>query len=60
MRYANNSYAGNLKDKKSITRYCFFFEGAIATWFSKQQRTVSISILKAKYIAVSQGAREGI
>ena len=29
--YADSSYASNLKDKKSITGYCFFFAGAIVT-----------------------------
>lgn len=58
--YANSSYAGNLENKKSITGYCFFLSGAIVTWCSKQQRTVSISTSKAKYVAVSQGTREGV
>ncbi len=31
VEYTNNSYAGDPKNKKSITRYCFFFGGAIIT-----------------------------
>ena len=29
--YTNNSYDSDVEDKKSITRYCFFLEGAIIT-----------------------------
>lgn len=29
MGYVNNSYAGNLENKKSITGYCFFFDETI-------------------------------
>lgn len=31
IEYANNSYTGNIKDRKSITKYCFFFDRAIMT-----------------------------
>ena len=58
--YADSSYGGDLENKKSITGYCFFFGGAIVTWCSKQQRTVSTSTSEVKYVAVSQGAREGV
>lgn len=29
VEYADSSYAGNLEHKKSITGYCFFFNGTI-------------------------------
>ena len=58
--YADSSYAGDLKDRKSITGYCFFLARAIVTWCSKRQRTVSTFISKDEYVAVSQGAREGV
>ena len=58
--YADSSYAGNLEDKKSITGNCFFLAGAIVTWCSKRQRTVSTSTSEAKYVAVSQGARKEV
>lgn len=58
--YADSNYAGDLEDKKSITGYCFFLAGAIATWCSKRQRTFLISTSEAEYVIVSQGAREGV
>lgn len=58
--YADSNYAGDLEDKKSIIGYCFFIGGAIVTWCSKRQRTVSTSTSEAEYVAVSQGTREGM
>ena len=58
--YADCSYANDLEERKSITRYCFFFGGAIVTWYNKRQRTVSTSTLEAEYMVVSQGTREEI
>ena len=58
--YADSSYVGDIDDRKSITGYCFFFGGAITTWCSKRQRTVSTSMSEAKYVAMSHGAREGV
>lgn len=51
--YTNNSYIGDLKDKNSITGHCFFLDGEIVTWYSRQQWVVSRSTSKVKYIAVS-------
>lgn len=31
LEYTNSSYVGNLKDRKLITGYCFFFGEAIVT-----------------------------
>ena len=58
--YADSSYAGDIDDRKSITEYCFFLGGAITTWCSKQQRTVSTSTSEAEYVAMSHRAREGV
>ena len=60
MGYVDSSYAGDLKDRKSITRYCFFLAGTIVTWCSKRQRTLSTSTSEVEYVAVSQGAKEGV
>lgn len=35
VEYADSSYAGNLKNRKSITGYSFFPDRAIVTWCSK-------------------------
>lgn len=58
--YAHSSYVGDIENKKLITRYYFFFGGGIVTSCSKWQCTVLISTSEAKYVAISQRAREGI
>lgn len=58
--YADSNYAGDPEDRKSVMGYCFFFNGALATWSSKRQRTVSTPTTKAEYIALGHGAREAV
>ena len=36
LRYANNSYAIDIQDRKLITGYCFFLNEKIDTWYNKQ------------------------
>lgn len=60
VRYADSSYAGDIDDRKLITRYCFFFGGGIVTWYSKQQHIISTFTSKTKYVAISHRARESI
>lgn len=40
--------------------YCFFLNRAMVSWSSKKQRIVSISAIKAKYIALGHAAREAV
>lgn len=51
--YVDSNYASNLEYKKFVIRYYFFFNKALAIWSNKKQRTVSISITKIEYIALS-------
>ena len=60
VRYADSSYASDIKDRKSITGYYFFLGRGVITGCNKRQQTVSISTSEAKYVAVSQGAREDV
>lgn len=58
--YADSNYVRDPEDKKSVMGYCFFFNGALATWSSKRQRTVSTSTIEVKYTALGHGAQEVI
>ena len=60
VEYVDSSYAGDIDNRKLITRYYFCFGGGIVTWCSKQQHTVSTSISEAKYVAISHRIREGV
>lgn len=48
------------KTQKTVPRYCFFYNKSVVTWLSKNKKTVSISIIKAKYIAIGHAIREKI
>lgn len=58
--YADSNYAGDPEDRKSVAGHCFFIGRLVTTWRSKRQRTVSTSTSEAEYVAMSQGAKEGI
>lgn len=54
--YGDSSYVGNPEDKKSVMGSCYFINGAIVSWCSKKQRTVSTLTTEVKYIALGHAA----
>lgn len=58
IRFADSSFTGDPKDRKSVISYYFFLNGAVVSWYSKKQRTVLTLTTKAKYIALSHIIRE--
>ena len=48
--YVDSNYAGNPEDCKSVMEHCFFINGAVVSWCSKKQRTVSTSTTKAEFV----------
>lgn len=58
--FADSNFAGDPEDRKSVMGYCFFLNGAVVSWCSKCQRTVSTSTTKAEYIALGYAAREAV
>lgn len=60
IRYGDSSYTRDPQDKKLVMGYCYFINGAIVSWCSKKQRTVSTSNIEAEYIALRHIAKEAI
>lgn len=58
--YADSNYVGDPEDRKSVMGHCFFINGAIVSWCSKKQRTVSTSTTKAEYIALGHASRKSV
>ena len=58
--YADSNYAGDPEDRKSVMGNCFYVNGAIVSWCSKKQRTISTSTTEAEYIALGHAARESV
>ena len=55
--YVDADYA-NRSDAKSISRYVAMLGGGSIAWSARKQRTVSLSTTEAKYIALTEGAKE--
>ncbi|KAG5883623.1 hypothetical protein JTB14_029568 [Gonioctena quinquepunctata] len=56
--FSDSNYADDLSARKSTSRFiCKMNQGAI-TWFSQNQRYVSLSTMEAEYIAGSEAAKE--
>lgn len=58
--YADSNFARDPEDHKSVMGYCFFLNGAVVSWSSKKQRTVSTSITEVEYITLGHAAREAV
>lgn len=54
VRYGDSNFAGDSEDRKSIMGYCFFLNGAVVSWSSKKQKTVSTSTTEVEYIAIGK------
>ena len=49
--YSDADWAGNVNDRKSTTRGCFYLGNNLVSWYSKKQNSISLSTAKAEYIA---------
>lgn len=58
--YGDSNFAGDPEDRKSVMGYCFFLNGAVVSWSSKKQRTVSTSTTEAEYIAIGHATRQAV
>ncbi len=58
--FADNNFAGDPGDRKLVIGHCFFLNGAVVSWCSKKQRTMSTSMTEAEYIALGHTAREAM
>ena len=51
VRYIDNDFAGNTKDKKSTSGYPFHLGIGVVDWASKKQLVVTLSLAEAEYVA---------
>ena len=58
--YADSNFAGDPEDQKSVMGNSFFLNGAVVSWSSKKQRTVSTSTTESEYIALGHAAKEAV
>lgn len=56
--YVDADWAGDHIDRKSSSGYCFIFNGALISWVSRKQSSVSLSSTEAEFIAFSEAVRD--
>ena len=58
--YVNLDYAKNLDRKRSITSYLFTVCGCTVSWKSTSQNIVTLSTIKAEYVAIVEATKEAL
>jgi hypothetical protein len=53
-------WASDEKDRKSISRYCFYYFQCLVSWSAQKQWTVSMSSTKSEYYALTNTIKEAI
>jgi len=56
--YVDSDYAGNKTDRKSVTGFVIFLNGATVSWKSKKQRITTLSSTEAEYVALTHCVTE--
>ena len=58
--FSDSDYIMDPVDRKSILAYVYIFAGGLISWISRKQKLVATLTTKAKYIALSICAKEGL
>lgn len=56
--FVDADWANCLVDRRSYTGYTFILGGSVISWDSKKQRTVALSSTEAKYMGLTEAAKE--
>ena len=56
--YLDSNYAGDRDTRQSVSGFSIFFNGAMVAWRSWAQRSVSLSLTEAEFIALSEAISE--
>jgi hypothetical protein len=56
--FSDANYAGDEKDKKSVTECVIMMSGGPISWCSRKQSIVALSTTEAEYIAAGESCKE--
>jgi hypothetical protein len=56
--YTDSDWAGCVSDRKSTSGCCFRLGSSVVSWFSRKQKSMSLSFAEAEYMAANQASCE--
>ena len=56
--HAKVDFAGDTEDRTSMGGYAIFLGNSVVSWSSKKQIIIALSSTEAKYMVLSEAARE--
>jgi hypothetical protein len=60
MGYADADWGGDLDERKSTSGYIFLLNNGVISWSSKKQNCISLSTMKAEFMAFSVALQEAV
>ena len=58
--YVDADYAQKVNDRRSVSGAAIFCGGCLVTWFSRTQKSVTLSTTEAEYVAMAEGVKEAL
>ena len=52
--YSDSTFASDRDNRRSVTGYCIYVNGALIAWKSRIQKNVTLSSTEAEYVAISE------
>jgi len=56
--FSNSDYAGDSDTQVSVTGYCIFLLGVLIIWKSKSQKSVTLLLSEAEFVALLEAIKE--
>lgn len=56
--FSDSNWASDMDDRKSMSGYIIMIDKVPISWASRKQKSVSLSTMKAEYVAMSETAKE--
>jgi len=60
MGCSDADWASDPTNRRSISGFCFFFQGSLVSWSAVKQRTIALSSTEAEYYALTHAFKEAL